>query len=280
MSSEVEPKDGRSSVPGLPGLLVDPSWLEVHLDASVLRTVDLRDEESYLTGHVPGAVRMDLAELGSSDAGRDNVLLPPAEFSALMTERGISGGDTVVAYDDQWGLAAARLAWALRYYGHTRVAVLNGGWDRWQDEGRPVATGEEGREDERAPGRFEATPRGDIYADTEWIVQGIEAGNAVLLDARAPAEFEHGHLPGALSWDWFNAVPDGSLDASRDPEELRAEWRELGLDPSREVTVYCRSGMRAAHTWLILRNAGFDRVRLYDGSWQEWSTRFEGADDE
>lgn len=280
MSSEVESKNGRPSGPELPGLLVDPAWLEGHLGALGLRIVDLRDVDSYTSGHIPGAVHVDLAELGRRVAGRDNVLIPPAEFAELMTERGISGGDTVVAYDDQWGLAAARLAWALRYYGHARIAVLSGGWDRWQDEGRPVATSEEGREHQRVPGRFEATPRGDVYADTEWIVQRIEAGNAVLLDARTPAEFENGHLPGALSWDWFNAVPAGSWDSSRDPEELRTEWRELGLDPSQEVTVYCRSGMRAAHTWLILRNAGFDRVRLYDGSWQEWSMKIAATDDD
>ena len=266
-------------MPNLPGILIDPGWLEGRLGRPSLRPVDLRDTDAYRSGHIPGAAHVDLSELGSSVAGRDNDLISPEEFSALMTARGISSGDTVVAYDDQWGLAAARLVWACHYYGHSRAAALNGGWDRWQDEGRPVSQGEGRPEGRGSADRFQVRPRSDVRAETDWILGRIEAGDAVLLDVRTPAEFENGHLPGALSWDWFNAVPAGSWNASRDPQELRTEWRELGLDPSLEVTVYCRSGMRAAHTWLVLRNSGFDRVRLYDGSWQEWSMEVEGAEE-
>ena len=271
MSLSDDPNPAPSANLDLPGLLVEPSWLEERLDDLDLRIVDLRDSDAYLSGHVPGAVHVDLAELGSSAAGCDNVLVSPGEFGDLMAERGISSGDRIVAYDDQWGLASARLIWALHYYGHPRAAVLNGGWDRWRDEDREAASGEK----RPAVGRFEAALRDELHADIEWIVRGIETGGRVLLDSRTPTEFEEGHLPGAVSWDWFNAVPDGSWDVSRDPVELRAEWRDLGIDPSEEVTVYCRSGMRAAHTWLVLRNAGFSRVRLYDGSWQEWSMKME-----
>ncbi|MDH3422631.1 MAG: rhodanese-like domain-containing protein, partial [Gemmatimonadota bacterium] len=76
-----------------------------------------------------------------------------------------------------------------------------------------------------------------------------------------------------LSWDWFNAVPPGSWDCARDPEELRDEWEALGIGPTQEIVVYCRSGMRAAHTYVVLKHAGYPRVRLYDGSWQEWSVK-------
>jgi thiosulfate/3-mercaptopyruvate sulfurtransferase len=222
-------------------------------------------------------VHLELEELGSRSGAVENVLLPPAEFGRLMGERGISNGNAVVAYDNSWGLAAARLVWALHRYGHDLIAVLDGGWDRWQDEGGPVAEGEE----RVTSGRFEATLRPDAYASTEWIVGRIERGHGardvVLVDTRTPAEFDKGHLPGAVGWDWLNAVPAGSWNSSRDPEELRAEWQTLGFDPSDEVVVYCRSGMRAAHTYLVLRNAGFSRVRLYDGSWQEWSMTMGGA---
>jgi len=255
--------------PDLPGLLVEPRWLKERLGSARLRVIDLRDAGAHASGHIPGAASFELADLGSSVAGLDNVLLPAPEFSRLMATCGISNGDIVVAYDDQWGLAAARLVWALHYYGHDRVAVLDGGWDRWQAEGCPVAEGEE----RIVPGTFETDVRADVYADTDWIVRRVEAGDATLLDTRTPGEFDKGHLPGAVCWDWFNAVPDASWNVSRDPEELRAEWKRLGIDASDEVTVYCRSGMRAAHTYLVLRNAGFEHVRLYDGSWQEWSMK-------
>lgn len=270
MTDESEP-DGAPGGP--PGLLVDPSWLADRLLTPRLRVVDLREGEAYAAGHVPGAVHLELAELGSGVGPLENVLLPAEEFSALMARCGISSGDAVVAYDDQWGLAAARLVWALHRYGHERVAVLDGGWDRWVDEGRPIARGEEVVE----PGRFLAAPRADVHADADWIAERIAAGEIVLLDTRTPGEFEKGHLPTAVGWDWFNAVPAGSWNVARDPEALRSEWSALGVEASDEVVVYCRSGMRAAHTYLALRLTGFPRVRLYDGSWQEWSMRKEAT---
>jgi thiosulfate/3-mercaptopyruvate sulfurtransferase len=238
--------------------------------------VDLRDSDAYANGHIPGAAHLELADLGSSVAGLENVLLPPVEFGDLMATCGISKGDAVIAYDDQWGLAAARLVWALHYYGHDGVAVLDGGWDGWQAEGGPSSEGAE----RITPGRFEAAPRADVYADRDSIARRIGSGDAVLLDTRTQTEFDNGHLPGAVCWDWFNAVPADSWDVSRDPGELRAEWQRLGFNASDEVIVYCRSGMRAAHTYLVLRNAGFSRVRLYDGSWQEWSMKMGHAGDD
>ncbi len=185
----------------------------------------------------------------------------------------------MVAYDDHWGLPSARLVWALHYYGERAAAVLNGGWDQWEDEARPStggpSTGEPstaGPASERM-GSFEAHPNPDVAADYEWISGAAARGDLVLLDTRSQAEFDEGHLPGAQCWDWFNAVPAGSWACSRDPGELRSELASLGVQPSDEVVAYCRSGMRAAHTYLVLRHAGFVRVRLYDGSWQEWSMR-------
>ena len=276
MNSNAEPRRPASTVgQDLTGLLIDPSWLEERLRAPELRIVDLRDDEAYVSGHVPGAVRLELDTLGACVEGCDNVLLPSEEFSVLMARLGISNEDVVVAYDDNWGLAAARLVWALHSHGHDRVAVLDGGWDRWVEEGGPTTSG---AGEAPTPGRFEAKPRSDVHASGDWVAERIGDDDLVVLDPRTPAEFEKGHLPGAISWDWFNAVPTGSWNVSRDREELRSEWAALGFDASDEVVVYCRSGMRAAHTYLVLRNAGFPRVRLYDGSWQEWSMKGRSAD--
>ena len=265
--------DGGRVAADLPGMLVGPSWLEERLGRSGLAVVDLRDADAHARGHIPGAAHLELAALGSSARGMDNVLLPADAFSRLIAGCGISNRDVVVAYDDQWGLAAARLVWALHRYGHETAAVLDGGWDAWLADGRAVAEGAE----RVTPGQFAAVPSDDVYVDREGVSRRTSAGDAVLLDTRSPSEFAEGHIPGAVSWDWLNAVPADSWSASRDPEELRAEWRALGLDVSKEIIVYCRSGMRAAHTYVALRNAGFERVRLYDGSWQEWSMKTDEA---
>lgn len=259
----------------LPGIVVEPAWLEERLGRPGLRVVDMRDEEAYTASHLPGAVRLDLASLGSARGGCDNVLLPSGDFASLMEAVGISSGDAVVAYDDQWGLAAARLVWALNFYGHSAVAVLDGGWDRWLAEDRPVT-------DESPPptqGRFEATPNPEVGAELDWLAARVPGTDPVLIDTRSQTEFDQGHLPGAKWWDWFLAVPPASWNVARDLEELRAEWAGLGVEPEREIVVYCRSGMRAAHTYVVLKHARFPRVRLYDGSWQEWSMRGEGRSD-
>lgn len=257
----------------LPHLLVPPAWLQSRLGSATVRTVDLRDAEAFASGHIPGATHLEVSDLGRQTDGVDNVLLPPDEFADLMASHGISNGDAVIAYDDQWGLAAARLVWALNRYGHRNAAILDGGWDRWQQEDGPLET----EAPPVRPGSFRAA-RGDgvdedIFADFRWITDRVGPDGPVLLDTRSSAEYDRGHLPGAISWDWLNAVPVGEWNVSRDPDELRAEWQQLGFEPSDEVVVYCRSGMRASHTWVVLRAAGFERVRLYDGSWQEWSMK-------
>lgn len=257
----------------LPGVLVSPDWLGARLEHSELRLLDLRDAESYATGHIPGAVHFDLSSIGTTLHGCESMLVGADVFESLVAERGVSNGDVIVAYDDQWGLAAARLVWAFHRYGHPAVAALDGGWDRWVDEDGRVST-EGGAVSAK---RFVARENPAVFADTEWIAERIDTGAIGLLDTRSPGEFEGGHLPGAVSWDWFTSVPPGSWRISREPAELRGEWSALGLDPRDEVVVYCGSGMRAAHTYLVLRHAGFERVRLYDGSWQEWAMKMEAT---
>lgn len=256
-----------------PGLLVDTAWLGDLVGARRLAPVDLRDRDDYLAGHIPGAVHLDLEDLGSSRDGCDNVLISPVDFERTMARLGISNQDTVVAYDDHWGLPSARLVWSLHYHGHPSAVVLNGGWDLWNEEGRVVSD----VPPPKKAGAFEVRLNPDVHADFEWISEIIARDEVVLLDTRSETEFDAGHLPGARSWDWFKAVPEGSWVTSRDPEALRSEWAELGVRPSDEIVAYCRSGMRAAHTYVVLRHAGFTRVRVFDGSWQEWSMRMGDA---
>jgi thiosulfate/3-mercaptopyruvate sulfurtransferase len=266
---EGNPPDGRPGGRRPPGVLVGPSWLRERLGDPDLRLVDLREADAWSAGSIPGAAHLALSALGRPADGCDNVLLGSEEFEALMGTLGVTNQSLVVAYDDQWGLAAARLVWALHAYGHAEAYVLSGGWDRWVEEGSPTALGS----DPSPPERFSSRVDPVVRADFEWILERVEDEETVLLDTRTPAEFAAGHAVGARSWDWFNAVPAGGWNAIRPVEELLEVWSSLGVDPDREVVVYCRSGMRAAHTYVALRHAGFRRVRLYDGSWQDWSAR-------
>lgn len=258
----------------LPGLLVTPDWLVNRLDADDLRIVDVRGSDDYAEGHLPGAVQLDLAALTYEENGVPGMLIRPEAYTAVMNQLGINADTSVVLYDSNWGMPAARVLWTLQRYGHDQAALLDGGWDRWLEEGRPIAT------TPHVPRttHFEPRPAAATLATLDWVQDHLDDPNVVLVDTRTPAEFAAGRLPGALNWDWMNGLPAQGWNTLRPAADLVAELTALGITPDKEIVTYCRSGARASHTYLLLRHLGFPRVRNYDGSWLEWSARVLGAD--
>ena len=262
------------------GPLVDAAWLAGHHRDPGVRVVDLRwyldgrsGQAAYDAGHVPGAVFVDLNAISGREPGRGRHPLPePALFQARMREAGVGGGTAVVVYDDAGGAVAARLWWMLRYFGHDRAAVLDGGIQAWPGELSAVA-------EQPAPGDFTAAaPRAHLKLDYE-AVRGLPA-STLLIDARPaeryrgesePVDAIPGHIPGAVS-----APARGNLDGDlrfRSPDELRDRYEALGAGGGREVVVYCGSGVSACHDLLAMELAGLTGARLYPGSWSEWSSR-------
>ncbi len=266
--TEITTSQSRTAVLELrpPRLIVTPGWVVQHLDHPMLRLLDVRSVESYAGGHIPGSSYLDPSTLIYTLNGVDGMLLPPDAFAQHMSQLGIDQSSAVVIYDDYWGLQAARVLWSLTRYGHTNVAVLNGGWDRWQQEGHPQTS----KASMPHPVQFDARPDDDHIADYAWLVQQIKRPDLILLDTRAWGEYQQGHLPRAVCWDWINGVPIDSWDFMRSPQELLAELANMGIRPDQEIVTYCHSGVRAAHTYLLLRSLEYPRVRLYDGSWLEW----------
>lgn len=258
---------GDEELLALPGPLVTPQWLAQRLQSPALCLLDVREATSYDEGHIPGAVQVELASLSQEIDGVSGMLLPADAFARKMDQLGVDRRRSVVIYDDNWGMAAARVLWALTCYGHDVSAILTGGIDRWQEEGHVIT-----REPVRAtPSTFQPRHRGEHLATRSWLQERLADTDVVLLDTRAPGEFAAGHLPGAICWDWINGVPMGSWDAVRPAGELQDELVQLGITWEKEIVTYCQSGVRAAHTYVLLRHLGFPRVRLYDGSWLDWA---------
>lgn len=266
----IENADGNGELV-LPGLMVTTDWLAGHLAVPDLRLLDVRAAEHFAEGHLPGAVHVDMAALATTVAGVQGMLLSPEAFASQMSQYGVHPQATVVVYDDNWGLAAARVLWALHRYGFTRAALLTGGWDRWKAEGRAVET----TATSVAPGDFALNADDAVLAESGWILAHLDDPEVVIVDTRGTKEFADGHIPGAVNWDWLNAVPVESWDALRPAQELLAELASIGVTPDKEIVTYCRSGVRAAHTYWALRQLGFSRVRNYDGSWLEWGGQAE-----
>jgi thiosulfate/3-mercaptopyruvate sulfurtransferase len=233
----------------------------------------------YLTAHLPGAVHLDwsrdLAAPPPASGHPLYMLQQPAAFAATMARAGIGDDTFVIGYDAEGGHHAARLWLALRRYGHDAMAVMEGGIQKWQREGRPV----EGGEVTVKPATFTPRPRPGVVATLEEVRVAAHTGHPWLLDVRRDSEYtgeelraKHGgHIPGAVNVLWKDAVREDWM--LKDAEELEQMYIDAGFGPETATITYCQAGVRAAFTHLVLTALGHDDVRTYDGSWEEWGNR-------
>jgi thiosulfate/3-mercaptopyruvate sulfurtransferase len=253
--------------------IVDLAWLREHPEAvlaDVRYYLDGRSgRDAYESGHLRGAVFVDvdaqLAAHGADPALGRHPLPAPEAFAADMAALGIGDDDTVVAYDDQGGIMAARLVWMLRATAH-EAALLDGGIEAWDG---PLET----ETPARARADFSARP----FAGVASIDDAADRAN-VVVDARQRERFHgapdaldvrYGHIPGARSLPCReNVAPDGRL---LPPGELRAKLEQAGIDGETPVVSYCGSGVTACHNLLVIEHAGLGRGRLFPGSWSQWS---------
>jgi thiosulfate/3-mercaptopyruvate sulfurtransferase len=255
--------------------LDDPEWIVFDTRHDLVDAG--KGRKAYAAGHIPGAyfihVDEDLAGTKTGKNGR-HPLPDPAQFAARMNAFGLSPGKQVVVYDDLGGNFAVRLWWMLRWLGHDRVALLDGGFPLWVKEGRPVTTEAPPARD----GTFVPKPRLGATVDVHY-VDRFRADPAVkLMDARAAERFNGqqepidpvaGHIPGAMNRFWQkNLQPDGRFKTSQAlREELIAALE--GADPAMAVHM-CGSGVTACHNIFAMELAGLPGGRLYPGSWSEW----------
>ena len=272
-----------------PQLLVNPNELAsllgvssgsatgrpMKVDTNTPILIDLRPAEVFVTGHIPGAVHLDL--YGLSLVNTDSAPLDAFLWmiAHLLTTRGVDGDRTVVVYDDQSGMRAARAFWFLELFGHQDVRVLDGGVGSWERQG------------------FFTTTEATVPNKANWNVGRVEArlatwrdlqerlgqSEVVILDTRSDGEYfgttvrakRGGAVPGAVHIEWTkNLNSDGEFKSA---SELVALYEAAGVTAEKEIVSYCQGGYRAAHSYLALRLIGYPRVRNYVGSWKEWGDR-------
>src|SRR5947209_8610245 len=262
-------------------VLVTTDWLAEHLSDSnvVLAEVD-ENPDLYDESHIPGAVKLHWREDLQDPVERD--LVEKDEFERLMGRRGIGNETTLVVYGDKNNWFAAYAYWYLKIYGHGDVRILDGGRQKWIDEGRDLTRDVPQVE----PVSYTARERDEsIRAYRDAVRQTIGDEDHALVDVRSPQEFSGdliappgyeqegaqraGHIPTAASIPWASAVRDDGTFKSAD--ELRDLYGGKGVTDDKAVTAYCRIGERSAHTWFVLSELlGYENVRNYDGSWTEW----------
>jgi len=258
-----------------PEQLVETDWVAAHTADTGVRIVDMR-QSGYGDGHVPGAVYM--SPVAIRDAKAPPTFLPtPAAFEAMMATLGISNATRVVVYDERGGIYAARLWWILNYYGHTNVALMNGGWIKWTAEQRPPST----VVPTPAAGRFSARAQSRWVATAADVVAAIDKPGVTIIDARTQGEIEGrelrnikrgGFVPSSTPVYWEDLL-DAQTKTFKPADALKKIYEDRGIVPSQEVIAYCQVGMRASVDLFALHLLGYDKLRNYYGAWEEWGNR-------
>jgi len=255
------PAVGASAEYARPEVLVDADWVADHLDDPSVRIVDARsDWPPYSDGHIPGAVSVDIWD----ELCCPSRIMGAESFAKLMGEKGIGNGTTVVAYDLEGGLWAARLWWALRYYGHEDARLLDGGLDAWLDAGMPLETEAPVIE----PATFRAEVRPDWYAGMYDVKAAIDHPTISIVDALPSYSYTSEHIPSAVSL----PAPEllDATGATKGAEDLSAMLEAAGLDPAQRTITYCGGGYYGAFAAFVLHLMGFEDVAMYDGALEEW----------
>ena len=200
-------------------------------------------------------------------------------LSEIFSGLGLTAHTQVVAYDEEGGGKAARFLWTLHAMGHTYTTLLNGGLAAWAAEAHSM----DGEAVAVTPSSYSVNVNNSVVADRAYILNNLKNPAIRLLDCRTPREFSGevrsaeraGHIPGAVNMDWLLAMDQSRNLRFRTPAELRELLTQRGITPDKEVIVYCHTHHRSAHTYMVLKSLGYERVRGYAGSWSDWGNAAE-----
>jgi thiosulfate/3-mercaptopyruvate sulfurtransferase len=277
--------------------LVETSWLAEHLEDPHLRIVDMRGyvrtvehdsvqdafyvgaRDEYEEGHIPGALYIDWSsDIVDPDDVVEAQVAPAERFAEVMGRLGIGDQHLVVAYDAHPASQfATRLWWALNYYGHDQVVVLNGGLPKWQRENRPLVAAIPAY----PPATFTAIPQPQLRATAEDVLSFLGQPGVTLVDARERRQYSGelvrgqgrpGHIPGALNISREELI-DPATGTFRSNDALARMFTDFGVKSEDHVVAYCNGGVAATTVLFSLAMLGYPKLTNYDGSWNEWGAR-------
>lgn len=267
-----------------PKTLVSTAWLAAHLKDPDLRVIDAswylpdmgRDAKAeYAAGHIPGARFFDIDEITDSRSILPHMAPPPEKFVARMRAMGIGDGHQVVVYDGAGLFSAARVWWTFRLMGKFDVAVLDGGFPKWQAEGREVEDMPPVMRDRH----MMVSRQNHLVKDVTQVAHAAKLGEAEIIDARGAPRFKgeapeprpglrSGHIPGSKNVPFTTLLnPDGTM---KSVDALRTTFESAGVNLAKPAITTCGSGVTAAVLSLALERLGHKNHALYDGSWAEW----------
>jgi thiosulfate/3-mercaptopyruvate sulfurtransferase len=247
-------------------------------DRSNLLIIDARPFSEYSKGHIPSAVNIELMQFHWIDTSKTGILEFNRQMKILLSNIGIKKDKFVLFYDDISGPSAARGVWLLLYFSHNKVAMLDGGFDRWRKEGYDIET----KSNALVHSNFQNRPNRKILADFKQIKSAIKnnkkSSAVIIVDSRSKSEYDGssvraasaGHIPSAFNIDWNYNIENNVF---KDPAQLEKLYCHIPKDA--EVITYCQGGYRAANSFVALKMIGYKNVKMYLGSWGEWGNRLD-----
>ena len=264
--------------------LVNTQWLADNLKADNMRLIHMAtpggQKEHFDMKHIPGSVYLGIGEL-MGVFGNGSTPPDKAGFETLMSSLGISNDTHVVVVGGEGNPFVAGTFWLMKYFGHDRVSMMDGGVKKWMGENRPTT----GEATTVTATKYSATADSSLYANADDVLKNIKNKNAAIVDTRNAGEYSGqdnstqnkrtGNIPGSIHMDFYatNLNPDGTFKSAGD---LKAAYEAKGITADKEVITYCQGGIRAAHTLFVLKYMlGYPNVKNYVGSWSEWGSRLD-----
>jgi thiosulfate/3-mercaptopyruvate sulfurtransferase len=260
-----------------PSKLVSTEWLEENLSKENLRIIDVREDvKDYWQGHIPQAVYFHPEAMRLADHGVPVKLMPPEALAIMLGKMGVNEKTMIIVYSEQGDYKAPYLIWALDYLGHGSAAILDGGFDKWQKEKRPVT--QDYPKIDPVQYSLPSKLNGEVRATLEEVKEAVSRGGAFLIDVR-PAQLytgekgfwkRNGHIQGAINHFWGEDLKDDGTWKSK--EDLKETYEKLGATPDKTIIASCGQGLMSAHAYFTLRYVlGYPKVKNYDGGFSEWS---------
>jgi len=267
--------------------LISPSELNAELSNKGIVVIDTRDPDTYAKGHIPGAVNVHEIFTYLATSTPDGIKELTQKFVDAFSAAGLSGEETAVIYEQSMNTGfgqSCRGYFLLKYLGYPKAKVLHGGYQAWVAEELPTSV----EVPTVTPAKFPIDPAAAplLMADLDEVKDALYDGSITLLDVRDIDEWigessspygkdfcpRKGRLPRAVWLEWYRMMkPGGEAPVFKSKEELLTEFDSVGITPDSKVIVYCFKGARASNTFLALQEAGISKVKIYFGSWNEWS---------
>lgn len=263
-------------MPNTTSLILEPAVVNSMISEDNILLVDLCQADTYIQNHVPGAVYLDYNWIVTSQTPRMGLLPDIGQLARILTAYGIDTDTHVIAYDDEGGGRACRFLWTLQTTGHQRLSLVNGGIRAWSAEGLELE--QQIRFPQPLAQAREINYNKKLIADKNSIQEKLKDDNTIILDARSAPEFNGikifaargGHIPGAVHYEWTNAMDNNNNLKLKDSEQIKHDLAELGITADKNIICHCQSHHRSAHTCIVLNSLGFDNVQGYPGSWSDW----------